>query len=266
MSLVTSDPVVAGPRQTGLVVARWTLWFATAYTIVIVVHEAAHALAARAVGLHATLFHFWADIDRDNVLWQRATFGSAGPVSSLVLGAGAWLAYTRAQRPSIGVPLLFLATCGVSNFFGNLMSTAFIGDFSNVAVWLGLPTAVRYAISASGAIAIAYVLFVAGRELRRWMPPHWSRVAAVVLGVVVPVSLGTVLIVLVNQPVAIPGFVAARAGEAVVWLFAATGAAVTRPSAGDRVADRKLLLADVVFALVVVAIVRLLVEGVPLPT
>lgn len=243
---------------------RLTVWFATAYTIVIVVHEAAHGFVARAVGLQATLFHFWVDIDRNNDVWQRAAFGMAGPVSSLIVGVAAWLAYRAARRSSTAVPLLLLAACGVSNFFGNLMSTAFVGDFSNVAIWLGLSMSVRYGLSASGFLVVAVVLFFAGRELRRWIPTAWSRIAAVGLGVVVPVTLGTLVIMLINQPVRIPGFAVARAGEAVVWLFAAAGVALARPLASDGLTDNLSWL-DFVSALAVLAAVRMLVPGVPLP-
>ena len=37
---------------------RRVLWFATAYTIVIIVHEGAHAITAYGLGLEATLFNF----------------------------------------------------------------------------------------------------------------------------------------------------------------------------------------------------------------
>ena len=246
-----------------MIVSRVALWYATSYTIVILVHEAAHGLAARAVGLHATLFHFWVDIDRDNAVWQRATFGSAGPVSSLAVGVASWLVYRHTRRAATAVPWLFLAACGVSNFFGNLMSTAFVGDFSNVAVWLDVPMPIRYGVSACGGIGVACVLFAAGRELRQWLPESHSRTMAATIGILLPVALGTALIILVNQPVPIPGFAAARAGEAAMWIFAAAGVASATPTVAD--ARWTLQLSDGLAALVVVAVVRLLVSGVPLP-
>src|SRR5262245_40002874 len=109
---------------------RRILWFATAYTIVIIVHEGAHAVTAGAFGLEPTLYHFWVDFDADHAsAWQRAATGLAGPLSSLIVGVAAWLAYrVRPATSPAALPLLFLAACGVSNFFGNMMSTAFIGD------------------------------------------------------------------------------------------------------------------------------------------
>lgn len=244
--------------------ARSALWFATAYTIVILVHEGAHAVTAAAYGLETTLFHFWVNIDSSHVSTaaQRAAFGSAGPLSSLLVGLLASFAYGRAQTTGSAVPLLWLAACGVSNFTGNVMSTAFIGDFSNVAGWIGLPMVVRYAISLAGGVATASVLFVAGRELRRWMDPHWSRLAVMLKGVVLPVAVGTALVILINQPVAIPNFAAARAGEAAVWMFAVAGAVLAPPARSfDGTAIR---WPDLAIAIVVVVVVRLLVPGIAL--
>ena len=50
-------------RHTQQTVIRQTLWYATAYTIVVIVHEGSHALAAHALRLEGTLYHFWATID-----------------------------------------------------------------------------------------------------------------------------------------------------------------------------------------------------------
>jgi hypothetical protein len=245
---------------------RRILWFATAYTIVIIIHEAAHAFVARAAGLEVELFNFWASIDPQNhaTTAQRAAFGSAGPVSSLVVGLMAWLAYRAVSRSRAAMPLLFLAACGVSNFFGNLMSAAFIGDFSNVATWMGLPMSVRYAASAVGAIGVALVLFATGRQIARWVPPQPSRLAAVLTGVIVPVAIGTALIILVNQPAPIPGFVAARVGESVVWIFAAAGMwTAARASSADG-ANSRLHWIDGVIAVLVLVIVRVMTTGIPL--
>jgi hypothetical protein len=244
-------------------VARRTLWFATAYTIVIIVHEAAHALTARGLGLDATLFHFWVNIDSANqaTVGQKAAFGVAGPVSSLVVGLVAWLAYRRAGRWA-AMPLLYLAAHGVSNFFGNLMSAAFIGDFSNVTVWIGLPMGARYALTFIGALVTVSVMFAAGRELARRTPTPASR-GAVALAVVLPAAIGTALIVLVNQPNPLPGFAAARIGESAMWLFAAVGAA-TAPASTHEAGKWRATLPDLAVAGAVIAVVRVMVAGIPL--
>jgi len=122
--------------------------------------------------------------------------------------------------------------------------------------------AVRYVVSALGAVVVALVLFVSGRELRRWMPAWWPRWRAFA-GLVLPVAIGTGVVILINQPVDIPGFAAARAGEAVMWLFAAAGAAFATAPAADA-GISKVSWLDVGIAGMVLVIVRLLVPGVPL--
>ena len=54
-------------------VLRMILWFVTSYTIIIIVHERAHAVVAYAFGLNPTLFQFWVNFDFDRAtLSQRA--------------------------------------------------------------------------------------------------------------------------------------------------------------------------------------------------
>lgn len=245
---------------------RRILWFATAYTIVIIVHEGAHAVMARAFGLETTLYHFWVNFDADQATaWQRAIVGLAGPLSSLVVGVSAWLVYrARPATSPAALPLLFLAACGVSNFFGNMTSTAFLGDFSNAARWLDLPMAARYALSLTGVAVVATVLFFTGRELLRWSSPQATRLAAALEAVVLPVLIGTVVIIVINQPNPISGFSAARAGEAAFWLFGAAGMfTAVRPSTIDRV-GLQLHWRDGAVATLVLVVVRIMALGIPL--
>lgn len=257
-------------------VARFVLWFFTTYTIVIVVHEAAHALTAYGVGLTAVLHQFWVDIDNHSTLAQRSAYGVAGPLASLAIGTIACAVYWRvraAQRHSVAatqasarwatfaVPLAYLSANGLGNFFGNLMSTAFIGDFSNVAKWTGMPMAARYAASFVGAVMVSIVLFVAGRELRRWVPARMSRSAAAGTAVLLPVVLGTTLIIVINEPTNISGFESARIGEGAFWIFGAAGAFLAPPAQHSDEDGDRLRWQDIVSAVVAVAIVRLLVAG-----
>jgi hypothetical protein len=247
-------------------VTRRIIWFATAYTIVIIVHEGAHAVTAYVLGLEATLYNFWANVDPTNQasIGQRAAFGVAGPVSSLVVGVVSGLAYHRFRRSRAALPLLYLAAHGVSNFFGNLMSAAFIGDFANVAVWTGLPMGLRYTVSVAGALVTAAVLYVTGRELARWMPPQTSRSAVAFAGVGLPAAIGTALIILVNQPIPLPGFAAARMGEATFWVFGAAGAFTAPMPASWDAGNVQLHTQDVAIALLVFAVVRIMRLGIPL--
>ena len=247
---------------------RRILWFATAYTLVIIVHETAHALTACALGLETTLYHFWANIDPGNraTIAGRSAYGVAGPVASLLLGIAAWLTYRnrRIHGSAAAMPLLYLAALGISNCFGNLMSAAFIGDLSNVSNWLGLPGSARYAISILGAIVLTAVMFVAGRELARWTTPRASRATAALTAVVLPVVIGTAMIIVVNQPVPIAGFATARVGESAFWLFAAAGAFTAAPQSVQERADLRLRWQDGAIAAFVVAAVRVMSLGIPL--
>ena len=245
---------------------RRILWYAVAYTIVIIVHEGAHAIVAGTFNLEPTLYHFWVDFDPDRATaWQRAAVGFAGPLSSLVIGVVAWLAYRR--RPAgaaAAMPLLLLAACGVSNFFGNMTSTAFVGDFSNAARWLDLPMAVRYVLSATGAVVTATVLFFTGRELMRCSSPQGSRLAATLDAVVMPIVIGTAIIIVINQPNPIPGFAAARAGEAAFWVFGVAGALTAVRSSTQDVSRLGLHWTDSAVAALVLVVVRIMAIGLPL--
>ena len=262
LTTALAGPALAGIRR----VTRRLLWFVTAYTVVIIVHEGAHAVTARAFGFETTLYHFWVNFDADSgTPWQRAIVGLAGPLSSLVLGLVSWRAYRAVPaRSQAALPLLYLAASGVSNFFGNMMSVAFVGDFSNAANWLNLPMWLRYALGATGAIVTVSVLFATGRELARWSTPGRSRSAAVIEAVVLPALIGTAIIIIINQPNPIPGFAAARAGEAAFWLFAAIGTfTAVRASTGDG-AHVRLQWSDGAVALLVLGVVRILALGIPL--
>ncbi len=80
---------------------RIVVWFPTAYTIVIIAHEGAHALSAVALGFPSTLFNFWVDHQFTGAtVVQRAIVGAAGPVASLVLGVVAAIAYRVVPRPA----------------------------------------------------------------------------------------------------------------------------------------------------------------------
>jgi hypothetical protein len=246
---------------------RRSLWFASAYTLVIIVHETAHALTGRALGFETTLYQFWVNTEpaAGSTATGRSAYGVAGPTVSLLLGIAAWLAYrNRGIRASAAaMPLVYLAAFGIGNFFGNLMSAAFIGDFSNVSNWLGLPRSARIAISIFGAIGLIAVMVVVGRELRRWTPAGATRAHAVLTAVVLPVLIGTALIILVNQPVPIPGFAMARVGESAFWLFAAAGTFMAAPPSVEKRADLHLRWQDGAIAALVVGLVRVMSLGIP---
>ncbi len=188
-------------------------------------------MAGARLGIRATLFNFWVNYDFTSAtsIGHRAIVGVAGPLACLFLGLISWFAYRRARQTAAGLPLLFLAASGVANFFGNLMSAAFVGDFSNAATVLGLPSMLRYTASLIGVVAVLAILFAAGREVWQWTPRQASRVSGVLGMIVLPVVIGTVYLIVVNQPTPMgAGFVTARVVEGALWMAAVVGALTAR--------------------------------------
>ena len=64
---------------------RPVLWFTTASIINVVLHEWAHALTARALGISPTIFQYWVNWDPQSAsLAQVAAIRAAGPAFSLI--------------------------------------------------------------------------------------------------------------------------------------------------------------------------------------
>ena len=153
---------------------------------------------------------------------------------SLIIGLICWFAYRRARGSRSELILLYLATFGAGAFFGNLMSAAFAGDFSRVAVVFRLTTNARYAVSVVGLLAVCAVHFAAGWELRRLSPADSSKWRAMVLMVLFPVVAGAAIVALSFLPIPV-ALAFGRLAETVFWIFAAAGVLMSRniPS-GDR--------------------------------
>lgn len=257
-------PGAAGSQWTGYWLLRPILWFATAYTINIILHESTHALTARCLGFRSTLFNLWVNPELTQATTtQRAMIATAGPVASLCVGLLCWLAYGKARNSSAGMPLAYLSSFGLTIFFGNLLSASFVGDFSIAAVALGLPMAARYLVSLIGALSVGVILFFTGRELRRWAPRQVGRIAGAIGTVALPALVGTALVILVNQPLP-ASFVAARVGEGSVWVVAAVGALTGRDDPASSDTGLQLRWADCAVAIVVVLLVRFMAQGISL--
>jgi len=244
---------------------RPILWFVTASTINVVLHEGSHALAAYALGFQATLFQYGVNWQEQSAsLSQRTVVTVAGPLVSLVFGVVCLPAYRRWSRSTAGLPLLYLSTIGIATFAGNLMSTAFAGDFSSAATTLGLPAPAGYAASAAGALATAGILFWQGRELRRWIPDRAGRIFGVIGVVVVPVVAGTGIILVVNLPIpAGAQFAIARLVDASFGIFTLLGAA-TGPQLSSSGRSFRLWWIDGTLAITVLLVVRLAARGIAL--
>ena len=249
---------------------RWMLrpvvWFATAYMIIIIFHEAAHAITAVMFGFPSTLFNFWVDYrDADATASERAIVGIAGPAISLIAGLVCWGMYQRFRNSAMGLPLLYLTAFGMANFFGNLMSVAFFGDFSNAAVVLGLSQVVRVVAAITGAVSVAGIVFLAGRELWQWTPHNIGRIGGMLGLIVMPSLIGTMLIIVINEPTPMgASFASARAVEAAFWLFAVVGLLTTRQSRALDMRPLRLHWADGVVAVFVLLSIRLMARGIAL--
>ena len=81
-----------------------------------------------------------------------------------------WFALTRARNPATRLPLLYFTVFGIGTFFGNLMSVAFVGDFSAIADRLALPMGLRYVIAAAGLLSMISVHVWGGRRLLGLVP------------------------------------------------------------------------------------------------
>jgi hypothetical protein len=244
---------------------RPVLWFTTASTIHVILHESAHALMAFALGVPSTLHQYWVDWPPGAAtLRQEAIIRAWGPIFSLIAGLVFWLVYRKRSQTAAGLPLLYLSALGVAMFFGNLMSAAFVGDFSGVSRWLELPMAARYGVSAVGAAGTAAIMFWLGRELRQWIPDKSGRVFGVIAVTVLPVLMGTAAIILINQPVpASLNFTSARLSEQSFAIFAVIGAATgARPRAGAR--SFRLRWIDGTIMIAAFLIVRIMALGVHL--
>ena len=250
-------------------VTNWTAWglrpivlFAATYTIVGILHELTHALVAYAFRIPSTLFHFAVNIDRtQGSLNQRAVIGVAGPLFTLGIGLLSWGAYTGARNSRLGLPLLYLVMFGVSTFFGNLISTAFVGDFSRLALTLQLPMAARYSASVLGVLLLCGLSFLIGMELRRWTPIGVSGAKAMIGMVALPAILGTAIVILIFLPMP-SAFAYARIAESSFWIAAAVGTLVSRQHPTD--SRRKLSLGwtDIALLLAAILLVRVMATGI----
>jgi hypothetical protein len=206
-----------------------------AYIIITIAHESTHALTAYALGVGFRFFHFAVELSPDSTVVQRAIIGVAGPLCALVIGVVCWFFYTRARGSRSELLLLYFTLFGVGTFFGNLTSTAFVGDFSRAAVTLDLSMPARFAVSLAGLLLICALNFFAGWELRRLSPAGSSKLHAAIVMVVVPAIAGTAIAVLSSLPMP-SALLFGRILESVFWLFGFAGVLISRntPAGSER--------------------------------
>jgi hypothetical protein len=241
---------------------RPVILLATAYLIIVIIHESAHALTAYALDVPFTLFHFGVNLARDRgSLMELAAIGVAGPLSSLIIGLTCWLFYRSARGLRSELMLLYLATFGVGTFFGNLMSSAFVGDFSRAGEALRLPMPARYAASLVGFLSVCGLHFWTGWELRRLSPAGSSRLHAMIVMVLLPVVAETVILTLSFIPIP-SALVFGRLAEASFWVFGAAGVLMSRNTPSGSSRTLHLGWADVAILAAAIIAVRIMASGI----
>ena len=243
-------------------VLRPIVLFTSAYTIIGILHELAHALTAYALHVPSTLFHLYARLEPGaGDLNQRAIIRAAGPVFCLCLGLLSWFGYKKTKPSRAALPLLYLAWFGVVTFFGNLMGTPFVGDFSDMSLAFGLRMPLRYDAAVLGFLTICGLSYFMGTELRRWSPAGAGSANAMLGMVLTPAIAGTALALLIFLPFP-PDWVSARIGESAFWIFAAVGTFTSRKQPADSSSDLALGWPDLALLLAAVLVVRLMAPGI----
>jgi len=250
---------------------KWMAWgvrpillFAAGYTIIGILHEWSHALMAFALKVPSTLFHLYVHLNRtDGTINQRSVIGVAGPLFCLVLGLVCGFAYRNTKGSRAGLLLLYLAWFGTSTFFGNLISTPFVGDFSSLALAFHLPMSVRYALAVVGLLSLSGLSFLIGRELRTWVPVGVSAVRAMVGMIVIPAIVGQALAILIFLPMPF-AFAITRVGESAFWIFAVVGILISRKQSAETSRGLGWSWMDLAFLLVPILLVRTMVGGITL--
>jgi hypothetical protein len=253
-----------------VVTLRPVVLFAAAYAIIGILHESAHALTAYVLKVPFVFYHLYVRLNpAAPTLSQRAIIGVSGPLFCLVVGLVCWFAYHKTGKARAALWLLYLGWFGIATLLGNLMSTAFVGDFSALARLFDAPMPVRYVVTLFGALSLCAFAFLMGKELRGWAPAGVSGVKALIGMIVVPVIAGTVLALLIYLPMPFE-FAVGRIGESAFWIFALVGilsqssVRITQPSVPSPGISQNLRLSwdDVAILLVAIGIVRVIATGV----
>ena len=230
--------------------------------VVGIVHEFSHTISAYGLGIPFTLLHLHVNLSRTiGTLNQRAVIGVAGPLVALCVGLLCWIAYTRVRHSRFGLPLLYMAWFGAATFFGNLISTAFVGDFSRLAMTLHWSNPVRHVVSVVGVLSICGSSFLVGKELREWAPDSVSAAKATVGMIAIPTVVGTAIVLLIFLPMP-STYAYGRIAESLFWIPAVIGALTNQKD--NMTSHRKLQLAgwDVIVFVLATAAVRLMAHGI----
>ncbi len=188
---------------------RSLLAFTIAFLVAVLLHEGAHALTARAFGLHPALHHNYVSSEEDPMggaaprLWVPA----AGPLASLVLGLGClwWVRRRQAPGSMTSLTALWLGLMGHIAFFGYLMMGPLFayGDSGKVYAVLGVPAWLAWALAVLGLAVLILIVRRTSPAFERQVP---AALAAEARGpsanalIAYPLVAGAVLTALLSLP------------------------------------------------------------------
>ena len=135
-----------------------------------VFHEIGHGLAAWIVGLDFVGFYssvFGSSgsfIDGARTPLQSIVISSSGPLVDLLIGLIVLFSiFPRLKNWGVKISGLLLATATLMSFWGLMMSSGFgAGDFSNIALSIGIP---KFVFGISGLLGLIGVLYMLAKRI-----------------------------------------------------------------------------------------------------
>lgn len=146
--------------------------YTAAFLVTVLLHEAAHALMALAVGVHPTLFNSHVDTPPAGPR-QEILIALAGPVFSLVQGVVGLGLTSRGRGTGAGALFgLFLGVFGVINFLGYVMTGPVVdyGDVGQAEKLLGVPIAAAIVLAVAAAVAVMLAVRATAPLFMRFVP------------------------------------------------------------------------------------------------
>ena len=173
-----------------------------------IAHEGAHAIAARLLGVPTVLYHNYTrtpgDVPADAYLWLV----TAGPLTSLLLGAGCLAASYATRRPTVFTLIgLWTGMHAMNAFFGYLVLGAFLsdGDTGKIHEALSTPLVLRWVVAIAGFAMIVMFNRAVASLFERHAPQKeteegHSRVGAANALIAFPALAGTIGACLLTLP------------------------------------------------------------------
>ncbi|MCA9550301.1 MAG: hypothetical protein KC933_09715 [Myxococcales bacterium] len=135
-------------------------WYALAFILTQILHEAAHAAIGVATGRGPTLHTSYVEYAQEASVAAQVACAAAGPLLSLLQGILLTLVVRRGpSSPRLRLALTWLAFHGLVNFVGYLFTTSFApgGDLGRIAGLLELPLWARLGLTGLGYLGLRYL-------------------------------------------------------------------------------------------------------------